>query len=146
MITGCGKPVSAGISGREGLLGPSLGFALRARFLLNGLVAEREGWTRAIHGARASRVFASLIRPNSLPANLSNPNAACGCSVLHIPTVPTGNKKTPRKAGFFYCLAEREGFEPSKGLLNPYSLSRGAPSATRPPLRDGVFYTFLTEC
>ena len=31
-------------------------------------------------------------------------------------------------------LAEREGFEPSKGLL-PYTLSRGAPSTTRPSLR-----------
>jgi hypothetical protein len=33
-------------------------------------------------------------------------------------------------------LAEREGFEPSMGFT-PYSLSRGAPSATRPPLRRG---------
>jgi hypothetical protein len=31
-------------------------------------------------------------------------------------------------------LAEREGFEPSIGI-NLYTLSRGAPSATRPPLR-----------
>ena len=32
-------------------------------------------------------------------------------------------------------MAEREGFEPSKGVLNPYSLSRGALSTTQPPLR-----------
>ena len=31
-------------------------------------------------------------------------------------------------------MAEREGFEPSIGV-NLYALSRGAPSATRPPLR-----------
>jgi hypothetical protein len=31
-------------------------------------------------------------------------------------------------------MAEREGFEPSMELLTPYSLSRGAPSATRPSL------------
>ena len=31
-------------------------------------------------------------------------------------------------------LAEREGFEPSMGFC-PYSLSRGAPSTTRPPLQ-----------
>ena len=37
-------------------------------------------------------------------------------------------------------LAEREGFEPSMGFT-PYSLSRGAPSAARPPLR-----TSHTEC
>ena len=33
-------------------------------------------------------------------------------------------------------MAEREGFEPSKGVLNPYSLSRGALSTTQPPLRS----------
>ena len=32
-------------------------------------------------------------------------------------------------------LLEREGFEPSM-RFPPYSLSRGAPSATRPPLRN----------
>jgi hypothetical protein len=31
-------------------------------------------------------------------------------------------------------MAEREGFEPSMELLTPYSLSRGAPSASRPSL------------
>src|SRR5437764_14631330 len=31
---------------------------------------------------------------------------------------------------------EREGFEPSRELSAPYSLSRRVPSATRPPLRD----------
>ncbi len=35
-------------------------------------------------------------------------------------------------------VAEREGFEPSMELSTPYSLSRGAPSATRPPLRIGM--------
>ena len=32
-------------------------------------------------------------------------------------------------------MAEKEGFEPSIELQTLYSLSRGAPSATRPPLR-----------
>src|SRR3954452_2072570 len=32
-------------------------------------------------------------------------------------------------------VTEREGFEPSRELLAPYSLSRRVPSATRPPLR-----------
>ena len=32
-------------------------------------------------------------------------------------------------------LAETEGFEPSMELLTPYSLSRGAPSASRASLR-----------
>jgi hypothetical protein len=43
-------------------------------------------------------------------------------------------KKPATRAGFL-MMAEREGFEPSIGLLTLYSLSRGAPSATRPPLR-----------
>ena len=33
------------------------------------------------------------------------------------------------------AMAEREGFEPSIGV-SLYSLSRGAPSAARPPLRN----------
>ena len=40
-------------------------------------------------------------------------------------------------------LAEREGFEPSMELLTPYSLSRGAPSATRPPLHKLVVSRIL---
>ena len=32
-------------------------------------------------------------------------------------------------------MAEREGFEPSNGLTH-YTLSKRAPSATRPPLRE----------
>ncbi len=35
---------------------------------------------------------------------------------------------------YYDGLAERMGFEPTKGF-HPYSLSRGAPSTTRPPLR-----------
>src|SRR5690349_2116537 len=35
-------------------------------------------------------------------------------------------------------LAETEGFEPSMELLTPYSLSRGAPSASRARLRRGA--------
>src|SRR5690606_11024455 len=40
-----------------------------------------------------------------------------------------------RPRGRGSVVAEREGFEPSKGLLSPYSLSRGAPSSAKPPLR-----------
>ncbi len=32
-------------------------------------------------------------------------------------------------------LAEREGFEPSRGLAPPYSFSKAAPSATWVPLQ-----------
>ena len=37
-------------------------------------------------------------------------------------------------------MAEREGFEPSMELLTPYSLSRGAPSASRPSLHIASNY------
>src|SRR5204862_1185202 len=40
-----------------------------------------------------------------------------------------------RKREVLAGLAEREGFEPSRELVAPYSLSRRVPSATRPPLR-----------
>ena len=43
-------------------------------------------------------------------------------------------RKTPLSGRFAY-LAEREGFEPSIRCLARYSLSRGAPSATRASLR-----------
>jgi hypothetical protein len=36
-----------------------------------------------------------------------------------------------RSAGLLRVVAETEGFEPSMRLYTPYSLSRGAPSATR---------------
>ena len=41
-------------------------------------------------------------------------------------------------------MAERMGFEPMKGLLL-YTLSKRAPSATRPPLQNKLFlkYVFL---
>ena len=49
------------------------------------------------------------------------------------PAFPARIKKPDLQSGFL-ILAEREGFEPSIGLTL-YALSRGAPSATRPPLQ-----------
>jgi hypothetical protein len=57
------------------------------------------------------------------------------------PISSSDTKKAPPLAEPFLYMAEREGLEPSKGCLNPYSLSRGAPSATRPPLLNPFFYT-----
>jgi hypothetical protein len=42
-------------------------------------------------------------------------------------------------------MAETEGFEPSIGLQTLYSLSRGAPSATRPHLQRDAILTRLTQ-
>jgi hypothetical protein len=53
----------------------------------------------------------------------------------------SGATKTKRGTFRFPSLhlAEREGFEPSIELLTLYSLSRGAPSASRASLRMGLF-------
>ena len=45
-------------------------------------------------------------------------------------------KKAPCGAFSFLLLAESEGFEPSMQVLPTYSLSRGAPSATRSRLQN----------
>ena len=42
-------------------------------------------------------------------------------------------------------MAEREGFEPSIRLLTLYSLSRGAPSTTRPSLRSLLCQSLLYQ-
>jgi predicted membrane-bound spermidine synthase len=53
------------------------------------------------------------------------------CYLLIAPVAATAYRRLEQ------AMAEREGFEPSKGLLSPYSLSRGALSTTQPPLRYG---------
>ena len=55
------------------------------------------------------------------------------------PQVDPDNKKTLFLSGFFECMAEREGFEPSYGVTHN-TISNRAPSATRTPLRT------ITEC
>ena len=53
-------------------------------------------------------------------------------------------RKSPEQ---FCCsgliLAETEGFEPSMRLYTPYSLSRGAPSATRSRFQSRYYASFL---
>ena len=78
-----------------------------------------------------------FARPKRPSCRFVDPGGAA-----HHPSVlslsPQQIQKKPRDCGAFLYLAEREGFEPSMGFLNPYSLSRGAPSATRPPLRNSI--------
>jgi len=52
--------------------------------------------------------------PNSLGGTYSGNPVACAAVRPH--RSRPHNDKTPRKAGFCHCMAEREGFEPSKGL------------------------------
>ena len=47
-------------------------------------------------------------------------------------------QKSARRRLFAFTLAETEGFEPSMRLYTPYSLSRGAPSATRSRFQSGL--------
>src|SRR3989344_9223997 len=44
-----------------------------------------------------------------------------------------------------FILAETEGFEPSMRLYTPYSLSRGAPSATRSRFQSRYYAPFLSR-
>ena len=44
---------------------------------------------------------------------------------------PEKQKSQVKSITWLFILAETEGFEPSMGLYTPYSLSRGAPSASR---------------
>ena len=46
----------------------------------------------------------------------------------------------PTELRMHYAMAVREGFEPSMRLLTACSLSRGVPSASRPPHRCGCRY------
>ena len=52
-------------------------------------------------------------------------------------------KKLIKLPALLALLAEREGFEPSR-RVNAYTLSKRAPSATRPPLQSSLVLT--NEC
>src|SRR5690606_27556931 len=88
---------------------------------------QGEGITRYVPvprpcGAAASRRSAALparrVEPLKIFIEGSNP------------TLQTESQKGGKRRPPFEILAEREGFEPSMGLLAPYSLSRGAPSTS----------------
>jgi hypothetical protein len=85
-------------------------------------MAEREGLPRTSMYSALPASFAVQICSRHIfrTRRASRPPY----SILSQPAHGTGFKK----------MAEREGFEPSMELLTPYSLSRGAPSASRPPL------------
>src|SRR5574337_99043 len=89
----------------EGLFGPSMGLTL-PRCALQGQPSAVQ-----IRSGRICRTREGSSTPLSPPDTQNAPE------------------------GRFAYLAEREGFEPSIRLLTRYSLSRGAPSATRASLR-----------
>lgn len=57
-------------------------------------------------------------------------------------TQSTDVKKPAGLGRVFLALAETEGFEPSMRLYTPYSLSRGAPSATRSRFQSRYYASF----
>ena len=58
-------------------------------------------------------------------------------------STPRTDVKKPAGLGrVFSALAETEGFEPSMRLYTPYSLSRGAPSATRSRFQSRYYASF----
>ena len=95
-------------------------------------MAEREGLLAAFGGSPLSGPLGDFVACAFVGARYAPRIEPLGSSIAS----PLRHKKKTPMGSLF--VAEREGFEPSKGLLNPYSLSRGAPSAARPPLRFGV--------
>ena len=88
-------------------------------------LAEREGLTRR----RLQRLaLAGGFAVQTRSASLSNWGS--------LPDLPLVKENGAQSGPRFFSLAEREGFEPSISVLRPYSLSRGAPSTTRPPLQN----------
>ena len=55
----------------------------------------------------------------------------------------TKRKNPSESITWVLVLAETEGFEPSMRLYTPYSLSRGAPSATRSRFQSRYYASFL---
>ena len=93
------------------------------------LIVDGDCWAHPwAQPLRAARCGASLRLSNFVPDKIVEPKRVRPhLSLRQI-------RKTPL-AGRFAYLAEREGFEPSIRLLTLYSLSRGAPSASRASLR-----------
>ena len=91
-------------------------------------MAEKEGLFGA--SMRLS-LRARFARAKTFPMFLSNLGSH--------PNLLTPHIKKPPQGRLFY-MAEKEGFEPSIPI-KVYSLSRGAPSATRPLLR--IFYRLV---
>jgi hypothetical protein len=107
--------------------------ALAPRYRLVAVYQGRRRTRRDYSGRPAPCPVGAMARrcSNSLPANLSNQSVLIKTSLRQ--------KVAEAPGGASVNLAEREGFEPSMELLTPYSLSRGAPSAARPPLQIRVF-------
>ena len=99
--------------------GPRFGGAMR--------IAEPfDGLARRLARSRGSDVLKYILE-----APLELPHASKAVCLL----LKRRKRRSPLKAGFVLFLAESEGFEPSMQFLTAYSLSRGAPSTTRPALR-----------
>ena len=77
---------------------------------------------------------------SALPCALTTPAHPCALGFSLFQTIEGSNShlnilRKQAQQACFLKMAEREGFEPSMELLTPYSLSRGAPSASRPSLQ-----------
>ena len=104
-------------------------------------LAEREGLlivTLFLFALRARHkwLVKNLHRADALSVQIF-PNPVSGSHHLLPPC-----KNTLLRGRF--CMAEREGFEPSI-RLHAYTLSRRAPSATRTPLHEGAIINYNIE-
>ena len=99
-------------------------------------IRSRRIGVRPIHGAHPSALRAAgpALRPSKFVPDEFVERAASAKLPVLLPSLSARYEKRPTGGRFSY-LAEREGFEPSIELLTLYTLSRGAPSTTRPSLR-----------
>ena len=95
----------------------------RARRALSYL-AEREGLSKTFPGFRPAGARASLMRPNSLPANLSNPRHASRERALTRP--PLADMEMPARGGHFHIWRRGRDSNPRCGST-PHTHFPGEP-------------------
>ena len=99
--------------------------------------AEREGLQRtSLYPALRARIAAQCL-VQFAPGELVGPRDPLGRKGS-LPCRTVTNKNTRQKAGVFIWRRERDSNP--RWAFDPYSLSRGAPSAARPPLRKRFNY------
>ena len=128
------------LSHNGGLLAPSMGLT-PARCALRGRPAVVQIRSRRIchcEGRMRERTSAQPTARRAKGGDALSQPAGSACLPVLLPSFSARYEKRPTRGRLSY-LAEREGFEPSIELLTLYTLSRGAPSTTRPSLHSNCF-------
>jgi hypothetical protein len=121
----------AGVVTRD-MLGPSLGLTLRA--LRGGPPVRLSKFDPVQSICHCGGRMPERTSPKAMARRAEGRTPGVNREGSPITSLSARQEKSPAW-GLVSCLAEREGFEPSIELLTLYTLSRGAPSTTRPSLR-----------